>query len=200
MWGSGNYVAVADKIAGSGELLVDRAGHRAGAAGCSTSPAGPGNATVPAARSGPASHRPRLLRGAAPEVGAGAAADAGVEVEWVEADAQAAALPGRLLRPRAVDVRAHVRPRPRADGGGAAARVPAGRRGSRLACWTPEGKIGAMFGALGELGPPPPDGFQSPLLWGTEEHVRRLLGDRVRFERHEVEWRDASIDAYAEFM
>ena len=26
---------------------------------------------------------------------------------------------------------------------------------------------------------PPPAGLQSPALWGTEEHVRELLGDRI---------------------
>jgi len=30
--------------------------------------------------------------------------------------------------------------------------------------------------------PAPPEGFQSPLLWGTEGHVRELLGDAVEFE------------------
>lgn len=27
--------------------------------------------------------------------------------------------------------------------------------------------------------PPPPPGAQPPRLWGREEHVERLLGDRV---------------------
>ena len=39
----------------------------------------------------------------------------------------------------------------------------------------------------------------SPLLWGTEEHVRELLGE-AEFERREVEWRDASVESYADFM
>jgi SAM-dependent methyltransferase len=75
------------------------------------------------------------------------------------------------------------------------------RPGGRIAiaCWTPEGKIGTMFKAIGSVTPPPPEGFQSPLLWGTEEHVRELLGD-ARFSRHEVEWVDSSVERYAEFM
>jgi hypothetical protein len=52
---------------------------------------------------------------------------------------------------------------------------------------------------MAELVPPPP-GAASPLLWGTEAHVRKLLGDDARFERREVEWRDRSVETYADFM
>ena len=39
------------------------------------------------------------------------------------------------------------------------------------------------------------------MLWGTEEHVRELLGRRTRaFERHEIEWSDESAESYARFM
>jgi hypothetical protein len=75
------------------------------------------------------------------------------------------------------------------------------RPGGRIAvaCWTPEGNIGTMFKTMASILPPPPAGFQSPLLWGTEERVRELLGD-ARFARHEVEWVDESVESYARFM
>jgi hypothetical protein len=38
------------------------------------------------------------------------------------------------------------------------------------------------------------------VLWGTEQHVRELLGDNARFERHDVEWVDESAETYAAFM
>lgn len=47
-----------------------------------------------------------------------------------------------------------------------------------LANWTPEGKIGEMFRLVAGVSPPPP-GVQPPMLWGTEEHVRKLLGDGI---------------------
>ena len=47
--------------------------------------------------------------------------------------------------------------------------------------WTPEGMIGALFRAMGPFAPPPPPGAQSPPLWGGEDHVRELFGDRVDF-------------------
>jgi hypothetical protein len=67
-----------------------------------------------------------------------------------------------------------------------------------VCCWTPQSAIGEMFRTIAEPVPPPP-GTDPPLLWGTGEHVRELLGD-AGFERHEGEWRDESVPAYADFM
>ena len=55
---------------------------------------------------------------------------------------------------------------------------PDGRIG--LLSWTPEGFIGQMFATMKPYAPPPPPGAQPPPLWGSEDHVRELLGDRVR--------------------
>ena len=49
-----------------------------------------------------------------------------------------------------------------------------------LACWTPEGGLGQMFGMMRPFLPPPPEGAGSPFAWGKEDHVRELLGDVVR--------------------
>ena len=122
-----------------------------------------------------------------------------VEVEWIEGDAQA--LPfeddsfdrviscfGNMFAPDHKRTADELRRVCRPDGLIA------------IACWTPAGKIGDMFRRIGAISPPPPEDFQPPTLWGVEEHVRDLLGENARFERHQVEWRAASIDAYAEFM
>jgi SAM-dependent methyltransferase len=45
-----------------------------------------------------------------------------------------------------------------------------------LASWTPEGFIGELFRTVGAY-VPPPAGVPSPMLWGTEAHLRELLGD-----------------------
>jgi SAM-dependent methyltransferase len=44
--------------------------------------------------------------------------------------------------------------------------------------WTPTGFVGEMLKTVGSH-VPPPAGAQPPPLWGTEEYVRELLGDRV---------------------
>ena len=188
MWGTGDYKAVADKIAGAGETVVERAGIEPGMDVLDVA-CGTGNATIPAAQAGGAGDRPRLRRPTLLEIARERGADAMVEVDWIEGDAQA--LPfeddsfdrviscfGHMFAPDHERTAAEMR----------ASAGPAG--GSRSRCWTPEGKIGRMFRRIGEL-PAAPDGFQPPLLWGTEDHVRELLGDGVEFERHEVEWREA---------
>ncbi len=58
-----------------------------------------------------------------------------------------------------------------------------------LLSWTPSGFVGQMFATMKPYAPPPPPGAQPPPLWGREEHVRALLGDRVT----EVEARIGSL-------
>jgi hypothetical protein len=50
-----------------------------------------------------------------------------------------------------------------------------------LLSWTPEGMIGGLFRLMGPFAPTPPPGAQPPPLWGSEEHVLELFGDRVDF-------------------
>lgn len=54
------------------------------------------------------------------------------------------------------------------------------RKGGRigLANWTPSGFIGELFKVIGRYIPPAP-GVKSPSLWGTEERLRELFGDRI---------------------
>ena len=141
--------------------------------------AGTGNASIPAAQRGASvtasDLTPELL-----EAGRRRAEAQGIELEWVEADAEH--LPfddasfdvvmsaiGAMFAPRHQDVADEL------------VRVcrPGGTIG--LLSWTPEGMIGALFRAMGPFAPPPPPGAQPPPLWGSEEHVRELFGDRVDF-------------------
>ena len=68
------------------------------------------------------------------------------------------------------------------------------RPGGRLvlACWTPEGGLGQMFGMMRPFLPPPPEGVGSPFTWGTRgarpgasgRDVRpRVRGARLRCSR-----------------
>ena len=50
---------------------------------------------------------------------------------------------------------------------------PGGRIG--LSNWTPDGFIGQLFKTLGRR-LPPPQGLQSPALWGVESHIHNLFG------------------------
>jgi ubiquinone/menaquinone biosynthesis C-methylase UbiE len=194
MWGSGNYAAVAERIGQAGEAVVQAAGVEPGLDVLDVA-CGTGNATIPAAKAGARvtglDFAPRLL-----EIARERAADAMVEIDFLEGDAQE--LPfedasfdrvvstfGHMFAPdherTASEMKRVLRP------GGVIA----------FACWSPEGAIGRMFRVTADLLPPPPG--DPPSLWGTEEHVRDLFGD-AEFERREIEWSDESVQSYARFM
>ncbi len=71
-----------------------------------------------------------------------------------------------------------------------------------LACWTPEGGLGQMFGMMRPFLPPPPQGAGSPFAWGNEDHVRELLGDSfdLGFEEHDSVLRTADGEEYWELF
>ena len=71
-----------------------------------------------------------------------------------------------------------------------------------LACWTPEGGLGQMFGMMRPFLPPPPEGAGSPFTWGTEDHVRELLGEslELEFEEHDSILRTADGEEYWELF
>ncbi len=69
--------------------------------------------------------------------------------------------------------------------------------------FTPEGLAAGFFGALAPYGPPPSPGAASPLMWGSEEHVRELFGDRVEsleVTRKEYVERAESPSGYRDFV
>jgi ubiquinone/menaquinone biosynthesis C-methylase UbiE len=106
------------------------------------------------------------------------AADRGVDLEWMEADAEALPFPdgefdvvmsclGVMFAPHHEKSASEL------------LRVcrPGGTIG--LLSWTPEGFIGQMFATMKPFAPPPPPGAQPPPLWGSEDHVHKLLGSNV---------------------
>jgi len=197
MWGTGDFHAVSEKIASAGETLVEAAGVEPGMdvldVGC-----GSGNATIPAAKLGARvtglDASPGLI-----DVAREKGADAMVEVDWIVGDAQSMPFEDASFD-RVMSIFGHMFAPDHAATAGELKRVcrPGGR--IAIACWTPEGTIGQMFMRMSAFAPPPPEGFQPPVLWGVEDHVRELFGDGVEFERHDVEWVDESAESYARFM
>ncbi|MBF0660775.1 MULTISPECIES: class I SAM-dependent methyltransferase [unclassified Rhodococcus (in: high G+C Gram-positive bacteria)] len=177
MWALGDYPAVASGVIPSlGQILVSA---------CRVGPgdrvldiaAGSGNAAIPAALTGATvvatDLTPELF-----DIGRRDAEDAGATVTWQEADAEAMpfgdasadvtlSCVGVMFAPHhqvAADELVRVT-------------RPGGRIG--LLSWTPAGFIGRMFATMKPYAPAPPPGAQPPPLWGDEDHVRTLLGDRV---------------------
>ena len=174
-WASGDYHAVAARIVVVAELLVDAADLHAGWRVLDVA-TGSGNAAIAAARLGCTAvgvdYVPSLLERA----GARAAAE-GLSIELVEGDAEA--LPfadasfdavtsvfGSMFAPN------HER--------AAAELIRVSRPGGTvaLASWTPDGFLGDFFRTMAAH-VPPPAGVRSPMLWGTESHLRGLFGDHI---------------------
>jgi SAM-dependent methyltransferase len=200
IWAAGDYPTLSELIADVGERVVARAGVEPGMSVLDVA-CGTGNAALPAARAGARVTGldlvPELL-----DAGRAKAEAAGLEIEWVEGDAEA--LPfGDGAFDRVFSTFGHMfAPRHRRTAN-EMARVC--REGGVIAicCWTPEGVGGRVFRAAGAYMPPPPDFASPPALWGSEEHVREMFGSVAKdfeFERHDarIEW--DSVEGFAEFF
>ena len=69
--------------------------------------------------------------------------------------------------------------------------------------FTPEGLGATFFGLFAPYAPPPPLGAPSPLMWGSEAHVRALFGERVEsleMSRREYVERAESPSRYLELF
>jgi len=190
-WASGDFAVIGTTLQIVGEQLAESIDLRAGERVIDIA-AGNGNATLAAARRfarvTSTDYVPALL-----ERGAARARAEGLEIEFVEADAEAlpfedASFDVALSTFGAMFTPQHERPAQEM------LRVvrPGGRIG--LANWTPDGFIGELFKVIGAY-LPPPAGLKSPALWGTEPHMVELFGARaadIRCVRRDFQFRYAS--------
>jgi ubiquinone/menaquinone biosynthesis C-methylase UbiE len=177
VWASGDYPAVASEVVpGLGPDLVEACGVRQGDRVLDVA-AGSGNAAIPAALAGASvvasDLTPELL-----ESGRQQAESRGVEIEWRQADAESLPFTDGEFDAVISCVGVMFAPHHQ-ESADELVRVcrPGGTIG--LLSWTPEGFVGQMFATMKPYAPPPPPGAQPPPLWGDEDHVRKLLGDRV---------------------
>jgi SAM-dependent methyltransferase len=201
MWALGDYHKFATETVWElGPVLVEACGISAGQRVVDVA-AGSGNVAIRAAGAG-AQVVASDLTPENFEAGQREADRRGVELEWVEADAEA--LPfgdgefdvvtsslGAIFAP---DHRAVAREMLRVC-------RPGGTIG--MINFTPEGLAGDFFRLFAEYAPPLPPGGLPPVLWGSEEHVRELFGDRVtplEMTRGEYVERAASPRDYCEFF
>jgi SAM-dependent methyltransferase len=174
-WSAGDYAVVGTTLQIVGESLCEALDLRPGVRVLDVA-AGNGNATLAAARRWTdvtsTDYVPALL-----ERGRARASAEGLPVQFEQADAEN--LPygdanfdvvlstfGVMFTPDQEKAASEM------------ARVckPGGKIG--LANWTPASFIGQLFKQMGQY-LPPPAGVKSPALWGTEERLRELFGNRL---------------------
>jgi len=180
MWASGDYPSMVETfLLPLGPRLVEACGIGPGMRVLDVA-AGTGNASIPAAESGAevvaSDLTPELF-----DAGRERATAAGVELEWAEADAENLPFEDGSFDVVISAIGVMFAPFHQAAAD-ELVRVcrPGGKIG--LLSWTPEGMIGGLFKLMGPFAPTPPPGAQPPPLWGSEEHLEELFGDRVDFD------------------
>jgi ubiquinone/menaquinone biosynthesis C-methylase UbiE len=172
-WGRGDYARIANLILPVSRALVDACFISAGQEVLDVA-AGSGNLTVLAGEEGASVVASDISPGQV-ALGRERTAAEGLDVEWVEADAEdlpfeddrfdcAASVFGAMFAPRPEVVAREL------------FRVvkPGGTVG--MANWGPYGSQGELFAAQNKFGPPMPEGLAWPADWGIEENVQERLG------------------------
>jgi len=196
---SGDYSAVAARIVLMADQLVESADLRAGDAVLDVA-TGTGNAAIAAARRGCKVSGVDYVDGLL-ERGRERAAAEGLSVTFTEGDAEHLPYPDDAFDAVLSCVGVMFTP----DHEQAAAElVRVCRPGGKIALanWTPASFVGAMFRTVaGHVAPPA--GLRPPGLWGTEAHLRQLLGDAVSdlmLNRREFVFRFRSPTEFVEFF
>ncbi len=201
MWALGDYHRFATELVwGLGPVLVDACAISAGQRVLDVA-AGSGNVAIRAAEAG----AQVVACDLAPEnfeAGRREGRARGVQLDWVEGDAEALPFGDGGFDVVTSSLGAMFAPNHQAV---ADELVRVGRPGGTIGMlnFTPEGLGADFFGVLAPYGPPPPPGALLPVMWGSEEHVRELFGDRVgslEMTRREYVERAASPLDYREFF
>jgi SAM-dependent methyltransferase len=185
IWASGDYPEMVEAwLLPLGRRIVEAAGISPGLTVLDVA-AGTGNASVPAAAAGgivtALDLTPELLA-----AGERRAQAAGLELDWIEGDAENLPFADESFDVAISAIGAMFAP-DHAAAAGELARTT--RRGGTVALlsWTPEGTVGELFRTLAPFAPPPAPGSQPPPRWGSEAHLAGLFGGRVEFHTHRRE-------------
>lgn len=177
MWALGDYHRFAKATVWElGATLVEACGISTGTRVLDVA-AGTGNTAIRAAERGAevvaSDLTPELF-----DAGRREARAHGVELDWVEADAEALPFADAEFDAVTSSVGALFAPNHQAV---ADEMLRVCRPGGVIGMinFAPRGTAAEFFELFGSYAPPPPAGAQPPLLWGDERHVRDLFGEGV---------------------
>jgi SAM-dependent methyltransferase len=194
LWGLGDYARIAEIILGASRSLVDACAISAGQEVLDVA-AGNGNLALLAAEEGADVTASDISPGQV-ELGRARTEAEGVEVDWVEADAENLPFEDDRFDCAASTFGVMFAPRPEV-----AAREmfrvvkPGGTIG--IAAWGPYGSQSEVFGVLNRYAPAPPEGVPEPRDWGDEDKARaRLepLASSVVTQRRKLHWEMGSFE------
>jgi SAM-dependent methyltransferase len=199
-WASGDYARVAELVTDVGERVVERAGVRAGSDVLDVA-AGTGNASIPAAAAG--AHV--VATDLTPELfaaGRRRAQRAGVELEWIAADAEDLTFEDERFDYVLSSLGVQFVPRHEVV---ASELVRVCRPGGTISLgnWAADGYIGRFWSIMGPYLPPPPDFASPPAGWGRREHVEKLLAGYpvdLTFERYALDFEADSAEAFIDML
>jgi SAM-dependent methyltransferase len=192
VWASGDYPRMVDTfLLPLGPRLVEACGIGSGMRVLDVA-AGTGNASIPAAQRG-ATVTASDLTAAWLEAGKRRPEAKGLDLEWVEADAENLPFDAESYDVVMSSIGVMFAPHHQ-EAADEMVRVCRAGGTIGLLSWTPEGMLGALFRTMKAFMPPPPPGVQPPPLWGSEEHMQGLFGGRVEF--HSLERDVLEITAF----
>ena len=192
----GDYAVVAEQITAAAELLVERAGVEPGMDVLDVA-TGTGNAALPAVKLGARVTGIELIAELL-DMARERIADVGLEVDWVEGGPEELPFDGASFD-RVLSAFGHMFALRHERVAAELVRVcrPGGAIG--FCAWTPDGLGGRLLSTAASYLPPRPPVASPPSLWGSEEHVRRLLSQYVLaldFEHHSIEFDSRSAGAW----
>jgi SAM-dependent methyltransferase len=198
VWAAGDWPSLPKLVVIPGEATAAAAGVGPGDTALDVG-AGDGNVAIPLARRGAKvtalDPTPELF-----DSGRTRAAEAGVEIEWVEGNAMDLPYDDQSFDVVTSNFGAMFAP----DHKRAAAELT--RVGKRvvMTTWELAGMNGQLFAVMRPFMPPPPDGAEPPPLWGVEDHIRECFeptGRAVTIERDSAPTGTfASVDDYTDFL
>jgi ubiquinone/menaquinone biosynthesis C-methylase UbiE len=198
-WAAGDWDEFSKLVAPVGAVALERSAIEPGMRLLDVGTGSGGNVAIPAALAGArvvgADLTPEMFPHARRR-----AAEAGVAVEWVEADAQElpfadASFDRVILTFGAMFAADHAR---------AAAelvRVCAPNGRIVMTTWANDGFAGELFKLTGSSMPPPPPGVEPPQLWGVPEHIEEAFaaaGVKPAIARETVTFEFTSIEEAVE--